>query len=317
MIKEQIFKPLVKLPSPIIEVPFLDEQNSGLNFFMKREDLIHPFFGGNKWRKLKYNLIEYKSGNHDHLITFGGPFSNHIAATSSICQAHKISCTGIIRGTYIDDHNPTLKKAKSEGMELIFVPKEIYSQKVASSFFSEFLSQYQKPYVIPEGGSNDLALKGIAEMMQEINGDENHYDHIMVAAGTGTTALGVINQLHDQKLTIINVLKNKGLEKQLKERAQENNSNWVLNNDFHFGGFAKVTKPLINFCNQFYSKTKIKLDPVYNGKLVYAANALVEAGYFKSGSKILLIHTGGMQGITAYNYVSKNNEMKLFESFTF
>lgn len=307
----QTEKQPMQIPSPIeyLEHPIPD--SSGCKLYIKREDLIHPNFGGNKWRKLKYNLKAFSEGNYSHLITFGGPFSNHIAATASICSSLRIDSVGIIRGTYSDPENPTLIKAKEAGMDIRHIPKIAYSDKEVSVEVKAILAEYPSPYLIPEGGSNAKALLGVGEMNKEINEHETAFTHIIVACGTGTTAAGLIRTGGSAKVVAVNVLKNEALESTIRAQVGTEEREWRVIQDYTFGGFAKVDEPLIEFTNDFKAKYDIPLDPIYNGKAMYGCLDMMREGYFPEGSEILYVHTGGLQGITAYNYKVKVEGMRI------
>lgn len=275
---------------------------------IKRDDLIHGDFGGNKWRKLKYNLEHYQSSDYSGIISFGGPFSNHIAALSAACNHYDIPCTGIIRGTYRDPENPTLQKAAANGMELIFVRKESYRLKQESAEIKAILSDYDNAYILPEGGSNQLATKGIAEIWDELEEVNFKPDILFVSAGTGATAAGLIaNCRHECHVIVVNTMKHAGMRNDISHFIKGSiHCRWEVIQDYHFGGYAKASQELINFINGFYKKYNIPLDPVYNGKMMYALNDMIMKGRIAKNANILAIHTGGIQGIKAYNYTCKN-----------
>jgi len=291
----------LNIPSPIHK---LDTINN-INLFVKREDLIHPSFGGNKWRKLKYNLQEFKTKKFENLITFGGAFSNHIAATASICQLHKIPSVGLIRGTYEDKNNPTLNLAIKNGMRIHHIPKSEYKLKNESIVVKSIINQYKNPFIVPEGGSNELAIKGIVEMVNEVQ-SKKHFNHIIVAAGTGKTATGII-QAADSKtmIWVINVLRNESLEPTIARHVKDK-KNWTVLSDYDFGGYAKVPKNLKEFSNKFYEKYNLLLDPIYTSKMMFAALDLIQKNKYNKGDNILTIHTGGLQGIDGFEYISKS-----------
>lgn len=293
----------LNLPSPVMPVP-LDVE--GVKLYIKREDLIHPEIGGNKYRKLKYNVKEFASGTYTHLITYGGAFSNHIAATAAYCHLMDIPSIGLIRTDRIDMENPTMKKAAAHGMALIPIPRSIYSLKEKSPEILAVLSRYPRPYVIPEGGSNLLALKGVGEIITEITASGMTFDEIFVCGGTGATAAGMIKAMDAKtRLTIINVLKNPSLAQEMIDKYDViENSNWSIDNESHHGGYAKVTDPLIEFINEFKINTGIPLDPIYTGKLMHAIVNKYSKRPEMQGKRILCIHTGGLQGIDGYNYLA-------------
>ncbi len=293
------------LPSPIevITHPSLEDFDGAL--YIKREDIIHKEFGGNKWRKLVYNLHEFDKGNYSHIVTLGGPFSNHIAATAQACFTFGYPSVGIIRGRMIDPNNPTLNKAKEAGMELRHISKEEYRIGNKSEVVNQILNEYPQPYFIPEGGSNQLAINGVSELMNEVHQQEERFDTVVVAAGTGTTAAGIIRESKEEVI-VINVLKNQSLHDTIVSKLNvAKNEKWQVNHDYHFGGFAKTTEELISFINRFKTETGIQLDPVYTGKAMYATLDLIAKKQLE-GRRILFVHTGGLQGIIAYNYIRKN-----------
>lgn len=304
---------MLRLPSPIIKLDGFLPKECECNFFIKKESAIHQSFGGNKWRKLKYNIAHFLDHNYSHLVTFGGPFSNHIAATAAASKHYNIPSIGIIRGTYNDHSNPTLIRAKENGMQLHHVSKEAYRQKELATEFLAAIKDCPKPYIIPEGGDNELALKGISEMVDEIESYETNFDYIVLSAGTGSTARGVIKVLHGIKeLLVVNALKNASLCSVLNSEMTDKFTKLHILDNYHFGGFAKVPNQLVEFCNQFHNSSGIKLDPIYNAKTLYAISQEVKSKNIRWGSNILMIETGGLQGIQAYNYTCKDPSMQLY-----
>ena len=275
---------------------------------IKREDLLHPFISGNKFRKIKYNLLKTKELRHNTLITFGGAFSNHIAAVAYACQQENIQAIGIIRGEELEGkihENPTLLFAQNCGMKFEFVTRETYRNKSSECFIAELDAKYKKYYLLPEGGTNSLAIQGCEEILTP---QDSNFDYICCAVGTGGTISGIINSLLPHQTVLgFPALKGDFLKEEICKFA--NQKNWKLINDYHFGGYAKVTEDLIDFINQFYKDTKIPLDPVYTGKMVFGVMDLIRKNYFPSGSKILLIHTGGLQGIAGMNQFLENKKM--------
>ena len=310
----------ITTPSPIELLEFRTEpsgiagglmQSKGLEIYIKRDDLIHPEFGGNKWRKLKYNIEAYHKQKYTHLITYGGPFSNHIAATASACKYYSIPCTGIIRGSHMDETNPTLVKAKANGMIIKHVAKCDYKIKEAASEIREIIAAHDHPLVIPEGGNNQLAIKGAMEIIEEVRAQGLVVDYIIISGGTGTTASGIISASHDEEVIVMNALKNPALTAAIKNNLQTLKANWHVNEDYHFGRFAKVTSELVEFINAFFKDFSLALDPIYNGKTMYGLFDLFQKNYFPVGAKILYVYTGGLQGVTAYNYRCKKEARRL------
>ena len=267
---------------------------------IRREDLIHPFVSGNKFRKLKYNLIEAKKQHFESILTFGGAYSNHIAATAFAAQENGFRSIGIIRGDELADKiddNPTLAFAKSCGMVFKFISREAYRNKDESAFLEELANEFGKFYYLPEGGTNDLAVRGCEEILTP---KDAVYDFICTCVGTGGTIAGIINSsFSHQKILGFPALKGDFLQKDIRKFAV--NENWELINDYHFGGYGKVSPELIAFMNSFYKEHKILLDPIYTSKMVFGVMDLINKNYFPANSKILIIHSGGLKGIEGMN----------------
>ncbi|WP_309642607.1 pyridoxal-phosphate dependent enzyme [Flavobacterium sp.] len=277
---------------------------------IKREDLIHPFVSGNKFRKLKYNLLQANNEKKQQLLTFGGAFSNHIAAVAALGKLHQLKTVGVIRGDELVNsiqENPTLRFTQACGMELDFVSRAGYRNKTEASFLSGLEQKWGSFYLIPEGGTNALAVKGCEEILTETDAE---FDFICCAVGTGGTISGLINraQTH-QKILGFPALKGDFLKEEICRFAT--NERWDLISDYHFDGYGKVTPELIDFINRFYLETGIPLDPIYTGKMVFGVIDLIQKNYFPEGSKILMIHTGGLQGIEGMNIQLKNKKLPL------
>jgi 1-aminocyclopropane-1-carboxylate deaminase len=287
-----------------ITLPF----NTSVSLFIKREDEIHPFVSGNKFRKLKYNLEHFQSSNYDSIITFGGAFSNHIAATAFACHEKKINCVGVIRGEELwkeIKQNPTLQFAHKHGMKFEFVTREAYKMKDSETFISYLKSKYGNCYILPEGGTNELAIKGCKEIITE---NENDFNYIGCAVGTGGTISGIINaSKSSQKILGFPALKGDFLNNEIRKFAKQTNWNLIL--DYHFGGYGKINEELITFINSFYKQNKIPLDPVYTSKMTFGILDMIQKSYFPENSKILLIHTGGLQGIQGMNTFLEKKKM--------
>ena len=278
--------------------PLLEEKD--IQLFLKREDRLHPIVSGNKWRKLKYILQHAIEKDHDHLISMGGLWSNHLHALAWAGKELGLRTTGIIRGELPDTKSSTLIDIESWGMQLEFVNR-IRFRKLRE--FHEYNSEpvdHYKGYWIPEGGANKLALRGVAEMINEINVP---FDMITLACGTGTTLAGVASALPaDKKVIGFAALKGAGflqndVNNLLNDHGQKN---WSINLDYHFGGFAKTDQNLFSFIKDFEKQTEIPLEPVYTGKMMYGLFDLIKQGMFESGQKIIAIHTGGLQGKSGF-----------------
>lgn len=289
-------------------------KNTSVKLFIRREDLIHPFVSGNKFRKLKYNLLEAKNQKKTTLLTFGGAFSNHIAATSFAGKQNGFKTIGIIRGDELAskiEENPTLKFAQQNGMVFEFVSREVYRLKESDDYIDNLKNKYGDIYVLPEGGTNELAVKGCEEILEE---DDAFFDFICSSIGTGGTISGIINSASThQKVLGFPSLKGDFLQKDIRKFAHK--ENWKLITDYHFGGYGKVSSELIEFINSFYKENCIPLDPIYTGKMVFGVIDLINQGYFPENSKILMIHTGGLQGIEGMNLKLKSKNLPLIQVY--
>ncbi|WP_394344305.1 1-aminocyclopropane-1-carboxylate deaminase/D-cysteine desulfhydrase [Tamlana fucoidanivorans] len=290
-----------------VNLPF-----QGVELFVKREDDIHPFVSGNKYRKLKYNIQEALHKKYTTLLTFGGAYSNHIAAVASAGKMSGLNTIGIIRGDELEKqipNNATLQFAQNQGMQFKFVSRTDYRDKTSQAFIDNLVKEFGAFYLVPEGGTNPLAVKGCEEIL---NGDDSHFDYICSAVGTGGTISGIINSAFShQKVLGFPALKGDFLKEDIIKFATK--SNWELISEYHFGGYAKINEELITFINSFKSKTGIPLDPIYTGKMMFGIVDLIKTGYFPKGSKILAIHTGGLQGITGMNVALKRKKLPLIE----
>ena len=285
----------------------INVENSNISLYIKREDLLHAIISGNKFRKLKYNLTQAKNENKEMLLTFGGAFSNHILAVAAAGKEHGFKTIGIIRGEelkYTVSENPTLQKAQDLGMIFEFVDREIYREKNNPKFIQQLVVKFGDFYLIPEGGTNDLAVKGCEEILTV---NDEKFDYICCAVGTGGTISGLINcSKNSQQVLGFPALKGDFLKEDICRFASK--SNWDLVTEYHFGGYAKVSEELIQFINEFYQKHKIPLDPIYTGKMMFGVMDLIHKNYFPKNSKILVIHTGGLQGIAGMNKLLKQKK---------
>ena len=286
-----------------INLNILEEK--GVKLSMKREDEIHPFISGNKYRKLKYNLIKAKDQGFKTLLSFGGAYSNHISALSYAGKKHGFKTIGIIRGEELDhdfEHllktNSTLRFAFDNGMRFKFISREKYRRKEEPEFLNDMKSEFGNFYHIPEGGTNELAIKGCKEILTP---EDAEFDYICVSVGTGGTISGLINTaLKEQTVLGFPSLKGAFLKEVIDEKTDLPDS-WKLIHAYHFGGYAKINEILISFINDFYQQTTIPLDPIYTGKMMFGIIDLVKNNFFKRNSSVLAIHTGGLQGIEGMN----------------
>ncbi len=267
--------------------------------YVKREDLADCHIGGNKWRKLKYNLALARAQNKNTLLTFGGAWSNHIYATAAAGKRFGFETIGIIRGEEPRPLNPTLKFARNCGMQLVFVDRKTYRNKTSVSFLESLRDRYCDFYLLPEGGSNQLALRGCAEIVMEIAGQ---FDILTVACGTGATLAGVTTRLGaGQRAIGFAALKdasflNRDVKYMLADSGHADRGNWHIELGYHFGGYAKTSPGLFTFIRAFKAEFGIELDAVYTGKMLYGLFDLIRKRSFNKGTRIIALHTGGIQG---------------------
>ncbi|SOD11261.1 1-aminocyclopropane-1-carboxylate deaminase/D-cysteine desulfhydrase [Pedobacter xixiisoli] len=279
----------MQLPSQIHQISY-----NGISLWIKRDDLIDPFISGNKWRKLKYILQDAASKNKKHLVTFGGAYSNHLLATAAAAAKFQLKATAFVRGEKVNNEMLTL--CKIFGLQLHFTDRDSYKNKPA--LFQKHYGHDDEAYFIDEGGASYEATIGCAEIITEL---EEHFDHIFCAAGTGTTAAGLlkgINQLDlSTQLHVVPVLKGGDFIREEIAQYEQDLSNLHLHINYHFGGYAKTKTELIHFIRDFSAKTGILIDPIYTGKMFYAIRDLIEKEQIDKDAKILAIHTGGLFGI--------------------
>jgi 1-aminocyclopropane-1-carboxylate deaminase len=286
MIDLPIYSPVEEIVNPLFS-------SKGVQLFIKRDDMIHPFISGNKWRKLKYILQDAKKMQKGHLVTFGGAHSNHLLATACAAAKFGFRSTGIVRGENVE--NETLLLCRLFGMQLIFADRESYRDK--HGLFNRNFGNDSEAFFIDEGGAGNLAAKGCSELIDELPAV---YDHLFCAAGTGTTAAGILSGINRKsmatKMHVIPVLKGADFLKQEIENLC-NRVSFEFHNEYHFGGYAKTNDELLTFIKDFTSSTGILIDPVYTGKLLFAIYDLISKEHFARGSRILAVHTGGITGI--------------------
>ncbi|WP_106793258.1 1-aminocyclopropane-1-carboxylate deaminase/D-cysteine desulfhydrase [Aquimarina sp. Aq78] len=287
---------------------------AGVFLDIKREDQIHKDVSGNKFRKLKYNLIEAKRSGCTTVLTFGGAYSNHIAATAAAGEMMGLQTIGIIRGEELAGNlektlseNDTLRFASASGMRLKFISRTAYRDKTSSAFLEQLKDEFGSCYIIPEGGTNDLAVRGCGEILTT---QDNTYDVICCAVGTGGTIAGIINSTGPHQTVMgFPALKGDFLDKEIKKYTSK--TNWRLIHEYHFGGYGKINQEGVEFMNVFSDQQHIALDPVYTVKMVFGIFDLAQKGVFKKNTRILAIHTGGLQGIAGMNKKLKKKKLPL------
>ena len=296
----------LEIPSPLIELnhPLFAEKD--VTVMVKRDDLIHPEISGNKWRKLHLNIEKYYDKGYAKLLTFGGAYSNHIAATALVGKLMGIPTIGIIRGDELNaNSNATIAEANANGMELVFVSRSEYGMRYENDYKNELRARYGHVLIIEEGGANYLGAMGCTEIISEV--DQN-FDGIYLASGTGTTTTGILLASGNAKVYSVPVLKNGGFIKDAvrelliysgtpDELMDDYFEKLTVLTDYHFGGYGKYTYELLQFMGDVYATTGLKLDQVYTAKALFALFDAVKKNQWGRGAKILFIHTGGLQGI--------------------
>lgn len=294
-----------------IHLPVLKEKN--VELWIKREDLIHEFVSGNKFRKLKYNGKEAKKQGKSILLTFGGAYSNHIVATAVAGKMLGLKTIGVIRGDELKDNlnnvlqkNNSLRIAHQNGMMFEFITRADYRKKTTQAFIKTLQDTFGDFYLVPEGGTNSLAVKGCEEILTP---NDKYFNYICTAVGTGGTIAGLINTAQKQQQVIgFPALKGNFLTSDI-ENIITGNKNWHLDNEYHFGGYAKYNQELIRFINNFKKQTSIPLDPIYTGKMMFGILDSIKRGKIRTNSKVVAIHTGGLQGIDGINKKQRSKNL--------
>ncbi|MCF2857508.1 pyridoxal-phosphate dependent enzyme [Pseudoalteromonas sp. SMS1] len=290
------------LESPVqrINHPLLRDKK--VTLLVKRDDLLHPTVQGNKWRKLKYNLIELKRLNRSAILTFGGPFSNHLYATAMASKLFNIPAHIIVRGPHLDMQNPTLRFAKACGVNLHAVTRLEYRQRSDNAYLQDLATQFPNTYIVPEGGSNQFALQGCKELALSLP----NADYVCCAVGSGGTLAGILSGL-PTSTQALGMCVLKGAEYLSQEVCRLNpnaasQQNWQLMHQFHDGGYGKFSDAQWAFCQQMKQDHALPLEPIYTGKMMFGLWQLIEQSYFPEHSTIVAIHTGGLQGLDGLRY---------------
>ena len=295
-----------------IKVPMVEIPVQGVKLFIKREDLVHREISGNKYWKMFYNVKNYLAKlqiENRLIITFGGAFSNHIAATAAVGEKFGVKTLGVIRGEELEGNwqdNPTLKDASCRGMDFLFVDREAYRDKEKIS--QSLQEQYPEALIVPEGGTNEWAVKGIQYMLDERT---QGFDYLCSAVGTGGTLSGLVKYAENhQKVLGFKVVNDTSVDERIFQLSGKNNYTLF---DAHEGRYGKITGETITFINDFYDKYEIPLDPIYTGKMMRNLFQLIEENYFSENAKILAFHTGGVQGILGANELLKKQKKELIK----
>jgi 1-aminocyclopropane-1-carboxylate deaminase len=262
---------------------------------MLRLDLLHDVVSGNKWYKLRLNIQQALDHGYNTILTFGGGYSNHLVATAFAAKLFGLKSIGVVRGKY-DKLTPTLQECKDAGMELVFVTQDDYKNKHQPEWARNVVAHFDEVFIVPEGGANELGRKGAGLIKRFI--DES-YTHIALAVGSGTTLAGLRNELpgRQQILGFVPMKQGSYLAGYIREHLEpEQDRNWQLFDEWHFGGFGKWTNELLQFMNMFYHMNRVPLDIIYTSKMMYRIGQLIERGAFPGDARILCIHSGGLQG---------------------
>ena len=271
-----------------------------MRLLLWRDDLVSPDLPGNKARKLKYNLLEARRQGHGRLLTFGGAYSNHLAAVATAGRLHGFATVGLVRGEATQPLNPTLARCAADGMALHYLGRTAYRRRAEPSFLAEMQQAHGPAYLLPEGGTNALALPGMAELATQIR-QQVAFDALAVAVGTGGTLAGLLTGLMGTESAVgVSALKNGGflrtdLDVLMQAATGQTFTNYSLATDYHFGGYAKYSTDLLMFIQQFEARHRVLLDPIYTGKLLFGVLDLIEKGHFRPGSTVVAVHTGGLQ----------------------
>lgn len=307
MLSLDAFKTSLTLPSPLIPFRPIWEGADKVSLFVKRDDAIHPVMSGNKWRKLSHALT---SPLPKAIVSFGGGFSNHLHALGFVCHKLGIPLHAIIRGDYSASPTPMIEDLKSWGTHINYVDRITYKKRNDSAYLQQLKQQHPDATIIPEGGSQAQALQGIEDMVDEIDID---FDFIVAPVASGATLAGIVSALNKRnknnaadthqlaacKAIGVGVLKGEDYLEGLVEQflpASLDRSNWHIDHNYHFGGYAKAPNELQTFCNDFNNTFDFDIEPVYSGKAFSAVKDMLAKGMFKDGSRIVILHTGGLQG---------------------
>lgn len=300
---QEIISNVFSLPPPVQQVDDPEFEAAGVSLSLLRTDLIHPHISGNKFFKLKYNLAEAIKNNYRTLLTFGGAYSNHIYSAAYAGKLFNLDTIGVIRGEEHLPLNHTLSFAAECGMKFFYLDRKTYRLKNTPEIINLLRNRFGNFYLLPEGGTNLLAVKGCSELLKSI---DNDFDVICIPCGTGGTIAGLISSLKGEKfITGFPVLRNASFLKKvindlLIDFTGRSFSNWALNFDYHFNGYAKFNSELIKFIKNFNDKFSVQTDPVYTGKMLFGIYDMIKRKKFKRGTRIIAVHTGGLQGVAGF-----------------
>lgn len=290
--------------SPLERIDYSLFNDYGVSVCVKRDDLLHPVVSGNKFRKLKYIIEEYQTTqSYKGIVSFGGAFSNHIHALAYQCHCENIPCVLLIRsvgGKVVE--SPTLEDVKQWGAKLVYLTDGQYKQRSDLSWLEQTFPEYSEYFWIPEGGSHPLSLEGVAESLLETRAEFNRFDFLICPVGTGATLAGLASVMKsNEELWGISALKGSQFDQMIKRDWKLESPNIKILTQWHFGGYGKVPLRLQQFLQEFYQKTNLLLDPIYNGKSMFALCEMIKAGVVPPGNSVFFLHTGGLQGWRGYS----------------
>lgn len=290
-------------PPLLLPLPHPAAERRGVQLLLWRDDLLNPYLPGNKARKLKYNLLQAQAEGHTRLLTFGGAYSNHLAAVAAAGRLHGLATVGLVRGEAHQPLNATLAGCEAAGMALHYLDRATYRRRAEPALLAELQQRYGPAYLLPEGGTNALALRGVAELIPELR-QYTDFDYLAVAAGTGGTlaglALGLAEAGYPARALGVAALKGAeflraAIDELTLAAAGRVLVNYELHLGYHCGGYAKLPAELRHFIAGFEQDYGVLLDPIYTGKLLAGVLDLLEQGHFARGSTVVAVHTGGLQ----------------------
>ncbi|MBU1821563.1 MAG: pyridoxal-phosphate dependent enzyme [Bacteroidetes bacterium] len=290
--------PIPNLPTPLHALDDETTRRAGVRLYLKRDDLIHPTISGNKWRKLKYILADARRGGYQSLLTFGGARSNHLYATAAAGELLGLRTIGVVRGEeYQEKDTETLRFCREHGMRIYAISRAEYRLKQEPAYLADLLDKFGKPYHIPEGGATPMALPGVREVVTETSEQMGALpDFFAVAAGTGSTAAGMLSFPDTRVLAFSSLKGGEFLREEILRLSNRENSCLELFTDYHFGGYARHTPALLDFIRRFEQRHQVLLEHVYTGKMLFGLYDLMQKDYFAAGTTVMALHTGGLQG---------------------
>ena len=294
---------MLSLPPLLQSLPYPPASRQGIRLLLWRDDLLNPDLPGNKARKLKYNLQQARAEGYSRLLTFGGAYSNHLAAVAAAGRLYSFETVGLVRGEEHRPLNPTLARCCADGMALHCLDRGTYRRRAEPAFLADMQRAHGPAYPLPEGGTNALALRGVAELIGEVR-QHTDFDYVAVGAGTGGTlaglALGLTEAAYPARAVGIAALKGAGflraeVDALTLAATGHTCANYELHTGYHFGGYAKLPAELRVFMQEFEAQYGVLLDPIYTSKLLFGVFDLIDRGYFAPGSTVVAVHTGGLQ----------------------